>query len=264
MMEMETIDDRIISTLGHISLEKNVDILYACESGSRAWGFASNDSDYDVRYIYSHPEEWYLTIDACQKRDVIDGAVGDFFGAPLDFVGWDLRKALQLFRKGNPPLLEWLNSPIVYVDKQELARVLRSFSVTYINPAQMKLHYLHMAFNNWKKYLQGDAVMLKKYLYVLRPLCAVRRIEMSGGLPAVNFSHLLQTIHLPANVRAAIEDLVERKRAGEELGIAEPIPLLDEWITEEFAKPNPERGRGAPDPIDDLNTLFGEILEDTR
>jgi predicted nucleotidyltransferase len=101
--------EKIHAYLRDIETREEIRILYACESGSRAWGFPSIDSDYDVRFIYLHPRDWYLSIDLQQKRDVIECSVDHH----LDINGWDLRKALQLLRKGNPPLMEWLGSPIV-------------------------------------------------------------------------------------------------------------------------------------------------------
>ena len=108
-------EQAIKANLAEIEARENVRIVYACESGSRAWGFPSSDSDYDVRFIYLHPLEWYLSI--VDKRDVIE----DPITGQLDVNGWDLRKALQLFRKSNPPLFEWLNSPIVYLEKYSVA-----------------------------------------------------------------------------------------------------------------------------------------------
>ena len=102
---------RIVESLRQIECEEDVTILYACESGSRAWGFESTDSDYDVRFIYLRKTPWYLTIQ--NKRDVIERPISD----ELDIAGWDLPKALGLFRKSNPPLLEWLRSPVVYLEE---------------------------------------------------------------------------------------------------------------------------------------------------
>jgi len=101
--------DTILSRLDQIETQHGVKILYACESGSRAWGFPSTDSDYDVRFLYVHPAEWYLSVD--EKRDVIERPLTP---ENFDIGGWDLRKALRLFRKSNPPLLEWLGSPNIY------------------------------------------------------------------------------------------------------------------------------------------------------
>lgn len=100
----------ILKTLNQIEAQHNVKILYACESGSRAWGFPSPDSDYDVRYLYIRPVEAYLKL--FPERDVIEGPIDEI----KDFVGWDLQKALKLLMKGNAPLIEWVRSPIVYKD----------------------------------------------------------------------------------------------------------------------------------------------------
>jgi len=99
---------QIKAELARIEEDENISILWACESGSRAWGFESQNSDYDVRFIYLQRTEEYLR--ASDLRDVIEKPISD----DLDISGWDLPKALRLFRKSNPPLLEWLQSPIVY------------------------------------------------------------------------------------------------------------------------------------------------------
>ena len=101
----------IHSRLIEIEAKNAIKIVYACESGSRAWGFPSANSDYDVRFIYIRPVDWYLSI--YEKRDVIEYPIDE----QLDISGWDLKKALQLLRKTNPPLLEWLGSPIVYLEE---------------------------------------------------------------------------------------------------------------------------------------------------
>jgi len=138
---MVQIRDRIVARLREIESAESVRILYACESGSRAWGFASTDSDYDVRFIYLRPVDWYLSIDLERRRDVIEYPIQDL----LDINGWDLRKALRLLRRGNPPLVEWLGSPIVYLDRYAVAEYNALFQtvletvweVTFSNPSQM-------------------------------------------------------------------------------------------------------------------------------
>ncbi|KAA3615175.1 MAG: nucleotidyltransferase domain-containing protein [Planctomycetota bacterium] len=117
-------EQRIQASLSEIEATEGVKILFACESGSRAWGFASQDSDYDVRFLYLHPPEWYLSINLEAKRDVIERPIVD----ELDVNGWDLRKALKLFRKSNPPLLEWLGSPIVYREPAQTAAKMRKLA----------------------------------------------------------------------------------------------------------------------------------------
>lgn len=120
-------------------------ILYACEAGSRAWGFESADSDCDVRFVYARPVEWYLSID--DRRDVIERPLQGL----LDVRGWDLRKALRLYRKSNPPLLEWLGSPIVYREAGPLAARLRELLPRYYSSRASFRHYLHMAQGNFRE-----------------------------------------------------------------------------------------------------------------
>src|SRR5512138_690870 len=133
---METL---ITSRLAEIESDNNIKIVYACESGSRAWGFPSANSDYDVRFIYIRPVDWYLSID--EKRDVIEYPINE----QLDINGWDLKKALQLLRKTNPPLLEWLGSPIIYLEKYSIAEGMRQLARDYYSASNCLYHYLHMA-----------------------------------------------------------------------------------------------------------------------
>jgi hypothetical protein len=124
-------------------------VLYACESGSRAWGFASGDSDYDVRFIYVHPRDHYLSVFA--NRDVIEQKITD----DLDISGWDLRKTLGLVSKSNPPLLEWFKSPIVYRQDPEFVGAFRSLMDQFYSPKRCFAHYLHMGAGNWRRYIEG-------------------------------------------------------------------------------------------------------------
>lgn len=112
------IEDRFTS----VEVDHDLRIFYACESGSRAWGFESADSDFDVRFIYAHRPDWYLSVDLEQKRDVIEFSPDD----GLDLSSWDLRKTLGLLWRSNPPLLEWLRSPIVYREVSDIPKKKRS------------------------------------------------------------------------------------------------------------------------------------------
>lgn len=156
----ESVRAKIQAELARIEREKDVRVLYACESGSRAWGFASNDSDYDVRFIYGHDRDWYLSI--LMQRDVIEETfwLGD---DEMDLSGWELRKALRLFRRSNPPLLEWLRSPIVYAQDSEFVSGVQALQATYYSPIRCFKHYLHMAEGNVREYLKGDEVWVKKF-----------------------------------------------------------------------------------------------------
>src|ERR1041385_1670822 len=201
--------DKIIEHLQKINLKEEVVIFYACESGSRAWGFPSADSDYDVRFLYVHPVEWYLSI--VEGRNVIERQAGH----QLDINGWDLKKALGLFRKSNPPLFEWLNSPIVYQEKFTIASQLRELAKIYYSPSACIHHYLHMAQGNMREYLKGERVWVKKYFYVLRPILAIKWIEQGYGVAPTSFEMLLERIIPPSILKDEITTLIEQKSRGQ-------------------------------------------------
>lgn len=201
---------RIMSALDDIEARHDVRVLYACESGSRGWGFASPDSDYDVRFIYVHRLPWYLTVEP--GRDVIELPIND----ELDVSGWELRKALGLLRRANPVLLEWLDSPVVYRQDAAVMAPMRTLAAQHFSALRGRYHYLSMARKNFRGYLQGDTVRLKKYFYVLRPLLAVQWIDLGKGVPPMRFADLVAGTVDDAALLMEINELLEIKmRAGE-------------------------------------------------
>ena len=252
-------EQRIRDALFRIEAEEGVRVLYAVESGSRAWGFASPDSDYDVRFLYAHRPEWYLSIR--RRRDVIERPIE----RDLDLSGWDLPKALGLFGKSNPPLLEWLRSPVVYWETGSLAERLRDLARRIASPSACLHHYLHMAEGNHREYLHGEQVWLKKYLYVLRAVLACRWIEVHRTPPPVEFDAVAAEV-LPAPLRRVVEELLQRKRAGEELAMGQRIPAVSEFLDAEIVRLSEAAracGRtGAPDP-EVLDALLHDTLCET-
>lgn len=248
--------ETILENLARIEQEHNVRILYALESGSRAWGFASRDSDYDVRFIYIHPVEWYLSIR--DKRDVIECPISD----DLDICGWDLRKALGLIRKSNPPLFEWLGSPIVYLDRYGLAESLRGMMREFVSPRQCIYHYLHTARNNFKRYLSDDIVRLKKYFYVLRPLLGCIWVEKHNSMPPTEFLRLYEDAELAPDLKKSIDGLLTRKMAGDELDKEPKIEVLNQFLEERITWYT-AYVEGMPRTevdVDTLDELFREML----
>jgi len=219
---------QIRAELERIEREEGVCVIYGCESGSRAWGFESHDSDYDVRFLCVHPTPWYLRV--IPGRDVVERPIDGI----LDISGWDLRKALQLLQKSNPPLLEWLQSPIVYRERTGVVRRIRDLMPKYYEPAACHYHYLHMAQGNYRDYLQGDTVWLKKYFYVLRPVLACLWIERGYGVVPIEFHTLVERVLDDGDVKTAVQDLVRRKRAGEELDRAPRIPQISDFLAREL------------------------------
>lgn len=217
-------NDRILNELMNIELQHKVRILYACESGSRAWGFPSKDSDYDVRFIYIHPVEWYLSV--FDKREVIEVPIND----SLDINGWDIRKALQLARKSNPSMIEWLQSPIVYKQTTSVPEKIRAIIASNFSPRACLYHYLSMAKTNYREYLQGELVRTKKYFYVLRPILACMWIEQYGSTPPIEFGKLFDTLLSESDLSREIEELLKRKIVGEELDSGPRIPMINEFI----------------------------------
>ncbi len=200
----------VLETLTDLERRHDVTVLFACESGSRGWGFASPDSDYDVRFIYVNRLSWYLTVDA--GRDVIEQPIS----GELDVSGWDLRKALQLLRDSNPTLLEWLRSPIVYRQAPAWMDRFRELAEHGFSQVRGYHHYVAMARKNLREHLYADAVRYKKYLYVLRPLLAARWIRDGRGVPPMRFADLVAATMTEADVVAEIDALLEVKmRAGE-------------------------------------------------
>lgn len=223
--------------LKRVEREENISVIYACESGSRAWGFESRDSDYDVRFIYVRPLHWYLSI--APGRDVVERPVSD----RLDISGWDLRKALQLLRKSNPPLLEWLQSPIVYCRQEAILSQIRALLPQYYSPAACHYHYLHMAKGNYLEYLRGQEVWIKKYFYVLRPVLACRWIERQYGVVPMEFSVLAERVVEDGCLRDAIEDLVAMKKAGAELDRGLRIAVISDFLDHEIQRLSSTQGR---------------------
>lgn len=215
---------QIMDKLATVEHEHAIRILYACESGSRGWGFASPDSDYDVRFIYARPAHDYLRV--WPLRDVIEDVPGPVF----DVNGWDLRKALQLLAKGNATLIEWLSSPVVYRQDEMFIKLLRTAAIQVYQPHRGFHHYLHMARGNYREYLQGDLVRSKKYLYVLRPILAAQWSMLRSEAPPMRFETLVAAMVQDTVVLGEIADLLREKRAIGEGELMPRKPHLNKFI----------------------------------
>lgn len=239
--------------------QHDIKILYAVESGSRAWGFASTDSDWDVRYIYIHHLDWYLKIDNLKdsQEEILEN--------DIDLSGWELKKALKLFRKSNPPMLEWLESPIVYSENYSTAKRLRELKKEYFNPKSCLHHYFNMAINNFKQYLEKDVVRTKKYLYVLRPILACEWIKNNNSMAPMEFDKLVETQVEDLNVKKEIEDLLVRKKSGEELNEEPKNEILHSYLENKiryFFDYLQTLEKGFPPETKLLDNLFRETLDE--
>ena len=238
--------------------EHGVRVLYAIESGSRAWGFASPNSDYDVRFIYAHPRDWYLSVDLEARRDVIEYPIVD----EIDINGWDIRKALKLFWKSNPAFIEWLQSPIVYVDDGMFAPEARALMAQVVSSHKGIYHYRHMAKGNFREYLKKGQVPLKKYFYVLRPLLAIRWIEKFNQPAPIEFAKLRTLVAQDTALDSAISELLAKKRKALEKEYAPAVPVLNQFIERELDRlelyNNTPAQRDAS--FEPLNLLFRKVI----
>ncbi|MCP4402355.1 MAG: nucleotidyltransferase domain-containing protein [bacterium] len=210
--------------------EYQVTILYACESGSRAWGFASQDSDYDVRFLYAHSTDWYLSI--YPQRDVIE----DINDGVLDINGWDLRKALQLLQKSNAPLREWLHSPVVYCILDDVMPPLRELAQQSFMPESLCRHYLSMARKSFNTVQQQQDAKIKTYLYTLRSLLCCRWIVTHRSQPPMRFDELLAEF-LPnrdEKIRNYLETLLIAKTEGHEATCVEKQDFFEHYLQEQL------------------------------
>lgn len=243
----DTVHTEILRRMHAAEVEHGVRILLAVESGSRAWGFESPNSDFDVRFIYAHPPDWYLSVGLEEQRAVIEYEIVD----DIDLNGWDVRKALRLYWKSNPTFVEWIQSPIVYLESGHFATQVRQLLPTIYFWASGVHHYRSMAKMNFRGHLSAELVPLKKYFYVLRPLLAVRWLERYGAAAPIEFGRLLHLIQDNQPLLTDIETLLERKRGAPELGLEPPVPSIDAFIESEL-----ERLEGFMAPTE----VRGEVL----
>ena len=221
----------ILSELQKIEEKYEVKILFAIESGSRAWGFPSPDSDFDVRFVYVNKVDWYLSI--FPGRDVIELPLVE----DMDINGWDLKKALELLLKPNPVLLEWLSSPIRYIWDENVCQDLKNIADKISHDKACLYHYLNLGGRQWRAYIEDkDRVNLKKYLYVVRPAMAIRWIRYHPDVaPPMNFFELRDGVDLPQDLNGKIDDILEKKKVSKELGDGDAVPEINQFILEEFA-----------------------------
>lgn len=219
--------EEIAARLAEVAAEAGVRVLFAVESGSRAWGFASPDSDWDIRFVYAAPLADYLTVRP--RRDVIEQPV-DARG--IDLAGWDARKALQLLLASNPALIEWLQSPITYADDDAFRPAVAELAAAHASRRALAHHYRSIARTHWERDLaRTDTVKLKRYFYVLRAVAALAWVARTDALPPIRLADLIAGVDLPTDARADLDDLLALKTSLSELGTGARRPALDRFIS---------------------------------
>jgi hypothetical protein len=241
--------------LRELEAAKGIRILYACESGSRAWGFPSPDSDFDVRFIYARPVADYLKIH--EIKDVVDLPVNEV----LDIGGWDIRKALKLFLKSNGALYEWLQSPILYQDEDGFAEELRQLMPKYFSPRACGSHYLAMALNTVHNDLQGEQVKLKRYFYALRSALACKWIVEKQTVPPMEFDKL-RILVVDSVFQDGVNGLLEIKQGSNEKTLVSPDAVLDKWLQEtiEHCKAKLPETTSNHQQTDELDEVFRKYI----
>lgn len=248
--------EKILDFLGQIERDKKIKILYAAESGSRAWGFPSPDSDYDIRFIYQHEKDWYLTIN--EKKDQIT-IMPDHL---LDGNGWDLRKFLRLLYKSNATPFEWLNSPIIYREEPSFTKSLKPLVKKYFQPKSLMFHYLGIATSMLEKEFTSKQVKIKKYFYVLRPVLSAYYISKFDRPAPVDFHQLLSVIKTDKEVYQAILKLLKEKETAVEGQLVPRVPTIDTFVDRQLQQLTVLARDKSKLPVswDDLNEFYKNYL----
>lgn len=232
-----SIEENIKYTLRCLEEENNIEILIAVESGSRAWGFPSPDSDYDCRFIYKHNRDYYLSLD--EGKDYIELPVDEIY----DVNGWDIKKVLKAVRKNNPTIFEWIQSPIIYKEVDGFKEELLKISNEYYDNVPVLYHYVSTAKNKINT-LSEEQGKLKTYFYILRPLLACKWTMKNKDIPPMEFYKLIEDCDIPEEVMVEINKLLEQKKyAKENEKIAMNIVVLNYckdiiFLVDEYLKNN--------------------------
>ncbi len=255
-------NDAISSELLYIERNQDVRVLYACDAGSRTWGYESPDSDYDVKFVYIRPLKSYLGLG--KTPDTLDWRIesgnidlkGDFDGS-----GWDICKFLRLMRTSNPSVFEWLSSDAIYREDSEWYRV-RKASRDCFSPKKIAYHYYGMAKNQDFKHIKSGRVTRKKYMYIIRSILAARWALRRYAPAPMDLKTLLDA-HLEPYLRPVVDDLLASRADEPEGTIIKRIKDLDEWIDESLTEINHSASMLASREkadIDELNAIFFTFL----
>jgi len=202
-----TIKESIIDKLQHIEHSYDVKIPLAIESGSRGWGFAAANADYDCRFIYVHKAERYLSI--LEMDEFIEYELDETY----DIKGYDLKRVLKYIMKSQATINEWLSSNVVYIKNDPITNRLSELAADFFNPIPVSHHYLSLARKMLAEITATDEAKIKKYFYILRPIANLNYIRQYGKMPYMEYNKTLDATNPPSNVATAIKALKEQKAA---------------------------------------------------
>jgi hypothetical protein len=213
--------------LAEVEKSQHIRILYACESGSRGWGFPSIDSDYDVRFIYVHSQDWYFSIE--ERKDTIELPVNEV----LDISGWDIRKALQQVRKSNPAVFEWMESPTVYQEQADFEARFASLMAHYFSPRVFIFHHLGLVKKMLVETKEGEAVKLKKCFYILRSLLSAMWVREKLAVPPMEFEPLKEMLP-EGELLTLINEWQQQKAQATEKEVVQSPAIFDAFVAQQF------------------------------
>lgn len=261
-MITKEVNSHIVTKLRDLEKEHGIKILLAVESGSRAWGFPSQDSDYDVRFLYAQSENNYLSIK--QPRDVIEMEIehDEMLGVPLDVNGWDIRKGLFLALKSNPILLEWLQSPIVYVTDPTIVAEIWQYALQCSNLSHIQAHYLKLLQAIHKQIINEGQISVKQYCYLLRPALAFTWIKHFQTVPPMDMVSLRKGLAKIIDFDSDINHLISLKASAQESDASMRYQKIDQWV-ERIASESvaPYSTAWKSDHLDLGNQLFRTIIK---
>ena len=230
-------EQHIKTKLEEIAEKYRIKVLYACETGSRAWGFPSPDSDYDVRIIYMHEPDWYLSLS--DKKDTLELMLDN---GELDITGWDFKKCLKLLWKSNGALLERIQSPIVYQTTPGLVEQFHAYAQKCFTPAAVMHHYSGMARTSLTELDDKEELKLKKLFYALRATLACKWILEKDSIPPIVFNTMVQELDFDKGLKQRIAELVELKSGKNESYIHAAEKGLMDFIHRELAVADEQAG----------------------
>lgn len=252
--------EKIQRILKEIEKKNNIKILFAVESGSRAWGIESKDSYYDVRFVFVRPLNHYLSLH--KVKDVIDY----FWDSELDFVGFDIYKFSNLLVKSNPSTIEWLKSEIIYVDDGITRKEFIDFIDSNYSVVALFNHYKSMGKQNYLKYLKSQSLLThKKYLYALRGIINAIYVYYNRKIPSINFNEMINSCNdiVPNDVLVKLKEIIELKKNGLEREEKNSIPLFNSYI-ENVLRYDYEISHSKKPDINKLNKFVIKTIKEVK
>lgn len=227
---MTDMKNTILKKLTETENKHGVKIIHAIESGSRGWGFAAKDADYDCRFVYVHPRDWYLSVQ--DKPDFIETEQNEVF----DIKGVDITRALKYIVKPDASIYEWLSSNEIYICNDALVNPLKGLTTEYFNPITLSWHYLSLSKKMVGDIDSADEAKIKKYFYVLRPLANLNFIAKHRTMPHMEYVRTLADTDTSFEIRKAVDELLTVKLASNEHHKIPKNQLLVDYFKAEIEK----------------------------